>query len=123
MIVDVGLSAVERGYGFVAQTLGDSLEGRAIALMDFGDVTTRLDLLLTVAQFTAANRISAAVFSRKTCVPVMASIIAKPKRSSAVGIYRRIMSRICWNRSVRRWRGKPLAVLNSVCQPNWGWTA
>jgi type IV pilus assembly protein PilM len=46
MIVDVGLAAVERGYGFVAQTLGDSLEGRAIALMDFGDVTTRLDLFV-----------------------------------------------------------------------------
>ena len=46
IVVDVGLAAVERGYGFVAQTLGESLEGRAIALMDFGDVATRLDLFV-----------------------------------------------------------------------------
>ena len=46
VIVDVGLFAMERGYEFVAATLGESLEGRAIALMDFGDVSTRLDLFV-----------------------------------------------------------------------------
>jgi type IV pilus assembly protein PilM len=46
VIVDVGLFAMERSFEFVAATLGESLEGRAIALMDFGDVSTRLDLFL-----------------------------------------------------------------------------
>ena len=46
VVVDVGLFAVERSYGFIADSLGESLEGKAIALMDFGDASTRLDLFL-----------------------------------------------------------------------------
>lgn len=46
VVVDIGLFAIERGYSFVAETLGEALDGRAIALIDFGDVTTRLDLFV-----------------------------------------------------------------------------
>ena len=46
VIVDAGLFAMERSFELVAATLGESLEGRAIALVDFGDVNTRLDLFL-----------------------------------------------------------------------------
>ena len=43
-IVDVGGFAVERGFAFVAPTLAQSLEGKVVALIDFGDVTTHLDV-------------------------------------------------------------------------------
>jgi type IV pilus assembly protein PilM len=46
VVVDAGLFAIERAYQFVAETLGEPLEGRAIAFMSFGDVTTRLDLFI-----------------------------------------------------------------------------
>ena len=45
-IVDISMYAVQRGYGFIAETLGENLDDRAIALIDFGDVTTRLDLFV-----------------------------------------------------------------------------
>jgi type IV pilus assembly protein PilM len=45
-VVDIGVFAIERGFGFVAKGLGEDLDGRAIGLMDFGDVSTRLDLFV-----------------------------------------------------------------------------
>ena len=45
-VVDISLFAIERGFSFIANSLGEDLEGRAIGFMDFGDMSTRLDLFV-----------------------------------------------------------------------------
>ena len=45
-VVDVDSFAVERGFSFVTAGMSDALKGKVIALIDFGEVTTRLDIFV-----------------------------------------------------------------------------
>ncbi len=45
-VVDVDSFAVERGFAFVTAGMSDALRGKVIALIDFGEVTTRLDIFV-----------------------------------------------------------------------------
>ena len=46
VIIDVDSFAVERAYSLVTQAFGDSIQGKVIGLLDYGDTTTHLDVFI-----------------------------------------------------------------------------
>jgi type IV pilus assembly protein PilM len=46
VIIDVDSFAVERAYSLVTNAFGDSIQGKVIGLLDYGDTTTHLDVFV-----------------------------------------------------------------------------